>query len=628
MARPFDDDFEFRLVTSFEGYVTSKDRTNVAANVMTRGSINIFKKDTGNISVRDGLKRYGLADSTIQGVVSAYEWDTSLATERPLRVLGETADGAADGKLQVMSTIVDGVTPIWYDLQIGLSLTRYVFDSYWDDTLKKDKLLMVRGDDNIYVWQGGVGKVLSAAAATITLTENPLVIGFLNPAGNVLINGVLYAYTGISGNDFTGVSPDPSAIPVDSVVLSEVTTTSDKPAADFQNDFIKVIGNQLYVGSYTSRLVYVSASDDYTDFTEPSPRSAGDPFILTLDDNPRGITVRQGNAHIPGGLFSWYVVQFQDITVGSTLTQSVQVDKQEVAAQTTALAHEFIDTVGDDIYYLDQENQVRIYGIFRNIVQAKYPSISQQIRQELEVIDFTGGALRAIGDYVYITAPLLGIAYYHQTRESVDGNGNVIAERLWHPPQTWSASRIALINGIEYVHSSVNPQLYQIYDTFQWHDDSPSDEPLSYIAVMALSYQQTDRRQGMSALDKYYFEGYMTEGTTLLGYLLADYQGFSGKANLVISSPANQAHFFQSNSAPSLGDSSLGDNPLGITLSAAENAQEDLPKFRAITDIGQVNCFEYQIIVYSQEADSRWEILALGPNAQITQNEQSGFLRK
>lgn len=719
-----DDNFDFGIIAQFEGYITSKDRTNVAPNALVRGSRNVYKRDSGTISVRPGLKRLGVADATFQGITSSFEWDTSLGTQRPLRVLGESGTDTADGKLQVM---YDGLTEgTWYDLQTGLSLTRYVFDTYWDDSEKKDNLLMVRGDSNIYEWSGGVGLIASATADTITLAgddtwgqagftnETPANIGnsttqfdITNPSGTTFrytydgtgtdpvisattmpigsfvliaaenfaaannglfivtgvgsnyfevtnasgvvesnktlgtgnlnpryrkvlrINGNFYAYTGgESTATLTGVTPSAAALTANTPVFQAVIQHTNKPDSTFTNDFIKTINNQLWVGSYNSRIIYISANDDFLNYTVPSPRTAGTPELLTLDDNPKGITVRQGNAHIPGGLYAWYVVSFQDITVGTDLTQQTIVDKQEVAAQTTALAHEFIDTVGDDIIYLDQEHQVRIYGIFRNIVQAKYPSLSQAVKEELMEIDFTGGALRAIGDIVYITSPITGFTYLHETREAVDGNGNIVAERLWHPPQTYQASRIALINGIEYAHSAVNPQLYQIWDTAQWHDDSPSDEDIAYDCVAAFAYQNTERREGMTALDKLYTEGYMTEGTELLGMVLADYQGASGVASAVINSIESPADFFSGSMSPSLGDSSLGENPLGIPLSEAENDQESLPKFRAISDLTPVNCFEYQVVIYSQAVNSRWELLAMGTNAQITRNQQATFLRK
>lgn len=723
-----DDNFDFDIIAQFEGYVTSKDKTNVAPNVLVRGSRNVYKRDSGTWAVRQGLKRLGEADGAFQGVASSFEWDTSLATQRPLRVLDETTNGD-DGKLQVMfDEIAEGT---WYNLQTGLSLTRYVFDTYWDEDEGKDNSLMVRGDSSIFKWSGGIA--VSAAQAiglnTLVLADNttewnksgfssvtPDAIGgattqfdITNPAGttfrytydstgtnpnitaatmpvgsrvliaaenfNAANNGLFvvtgsgtdyfevsnasgvvesnktigtgsimprytqifringsdteYAYTGgMDTATLTGITPVLPAIAADTVVIQIVLEVANTPAEGFDNDFIKTIGNQLHVGSYSSRLIYISANDDFTNFTVPSPRTAGSPELLTLDDNPRGISVRQGNAHIPAGIYAWYVISYTDITVGASLTQQTNVDKQEVAAQTTALAHEFIDTVGDDIIYMDQEHQVRVYGIFRNIVQAKYPSLSQPVKEELMEVDFTGGALRAIGDIVYITSPVTGFTYIHETREAIDGTGNIIAERLWHPPQTYQASRIALINGIEYAHSAVNPQIYQIWDTLQWHDDSPSDEPIAYDCTAAFAYQNTDRRQGMTALDKLYTEGYMTEGTELLGMVLADYQGASGIAAVTINSIESPAKFFSGAVSPSLGDSSLGENPLGIPLSEAEDDQETLPKFRAINDLTPANCFEYQVIIYSQEVDSRWEILAFGTNAQVTRNQQATFLRK
>lgn len=621
------DNFEFDVIDEFVGYVSTKDKTNVAKNVLVRGSKNVYKRDSGTISVRYGLKRRGTADSTAQGVVASYEWATSQGFTRVLRVLGETTAGN-DGKLQVESNIADGSTYVWYDLLTGLDLTRFVFDSWWNDTLKKDQLLMVNGSDNIYLWDGGIGLLASTTVNTIVLDRAVATNMFDTASGSVTIGSNTYAYTGSSSLTLTGVTPDPTAEVAGSVVLSALETTTDKPAANFANDFIKVIGNQLYVGSYTSRLVYISSSSDFTNFTVPGARVAGDPELLTLDSNPTGIAVRQGSAHISAGLSDWYVVSFLDIAVGAVINQQTVVDKQQTAALSAAKAHEFIDTVGDNIVYMDQQNQVRLYGIVRNITTAVYPSISQQVLTEFENKDFTGGALRAIGDFIYITAPLTGDLYLHETRETIDGNGNVIAERLWHSPWIVSATRVALIDGVEYVYSSANPQMYQLWDTAQWHDDSPSDDPIAYDCVARMAYQQTDRRQGMTTLDKIYTEGYISPGTNLNAYLLSDYQGSSGAQNPNVNSVASPATFFQGANAPSLGDYSLGDNPLGEGLTEEENDQEMLPKFRAILDVSQINCFEYQVIYYSSDADSRWELLAWGTNATITRNQQAGFIRK
>lgn len=721
MANAGADNFDFDLVSEFEGYVTVRDKTNVSEKVMVRGSKNVYKKDTGNISVRPGLKRRGTANSAASGVISSFEWNTSQGRTYVLRT--------QDDKLQVESDIADDSTLVWYDLLDDLSSMRLVFSPWWDEDQSRDKLLFVNGEDTIWYWPGGITKIGTPTSSTIPKSDtdttwdedgfrnqtnisagdNTTQFDVTNPSGttfrytfdgtgtdpsitattfpigsyvlitsetnfaagnqglfqitgvaanyfevtnasgvveanitigsgflyrkfaNILsINGNLYGFTNATDvTTLTGIYPDPSGEPADSIALQVPIPEPLKPAEDFDADFIRVIGNQAFVGSYTNRNVYVSAADDFTDYVVPVPRVSGDPELLTLDDNPSGIGVRQGNAHISAGLSDWYVISFTDIAVSSTLTQQTLVDKQQTAALDAALAHEFIDMVGDDIVYLSQDNQLRLYGIFRNITTSKYPSLSEQVKDEFKNEDFTGGMVRAVGDDIYVLAPLSGKTYIHRTHESVDGVGNVIADRHWNPPWILNASRVALIDGQVYVHSNANPQIYQVWDTEQWHDDSPSDDPIPYNCVMRMSYRNHERRQGIISFDKPYFEGYMTQGTFLNAYVLSDYNGATGIQEVPINSNEDQASFFEGAASPAIGDASIGSNPLGDGLSnEEEQGQESLPKFRAIPQINPVNCFEYQLVVFSEAADSRWEILALGTNATVNKNQQAAYIIK
>lgn len=625
MAKSGADNFSFDLIDSFEGYVSSKDKTNVSRNVLVQGSQNVYKPITGNITVRPGLKRYGEADTTVAAIKSSYEWYTSLGGVFPFRVVGATAAGS-DAKLQVMSTIEDGTTPLWYDLMTGLTLTRFIFSPWYSDTEKKDRILFVKGDSNMHHWSGGLTKVAAqvAGGSTIALSDTSstfLLQGFSNSAGELTftINGsaTVYTYTGGEAtNTLTGITPALPAITAGTVILQSVLTEADSPAAGYNNDFIKTIGNQVHVGSYTSRLVYISAADDFKDYVVPSPRVAGSPELLTLDNTAKGISVRQGNAHISAGLSDWYVVSYQDITVGSTLTQQTVIDKQETSALSAALAHEFIDTVGDDIVYLSQDQQLRLYGIFRNITQAKYPSLSQAIKTELEGVDFTGGAVRAIGDRIYITSPMSGKTYFHESRETVDQAGNVIAERFWHPPQVWNISRVALINGVEYGHSNANPQIYQMWNTGQWHDDSPTDDAVPYDCNMLLSYRQHDRRQGLLEFDKVYVEGYLLQGSTVSLRIRKDYLDQNPQVN-VLNDLTDPADLFPANNPEVIGGSVIGDVSIGGVLIE----QGYFPKFRVISSSELGSVFEYQLEVFSATADSSWEILAIGTNAtQASEN--------
>ena len=100
--------------------------------------------------------------------MSSYEWYTSLNTTHPLRV--------CNNKLQVESELSGSY--VWYDLVETSTLsspaatyTRFVFDSWWDNTEKKDRVLMVRGDDKILHWSGGITKVASGTVNTITKSD-------------------------------------------------------------------------------------------------------------------------------------------------------------------------------------------------------------------------------------------------------------------------------------------------------------------------------------------------------------------------------------------------------------------------------------------------------------------------
>ena len=696
--------YDFQILSQWKGYNSANDKTNIAENVYVFGSQNIFKKLNGNLSVRPGLKRIGAADTAQSPVSSEYVWNTSLGGTYPLWV--------ADSKLEVY---VEGV---WSTLQT-VTETRYVFDKWWDNTLKKDVCLFVNGNDYIQMWTGGSATIASATGSTITksgssswqqsgfmptsetpaggattqfdITEpvadtirytwdttgtDPVINATTAPVGSyvyinaqnfdaanngvfvvtgvganyfevtnasgvaesnktigtgslylntkkvLVIGGVLYGYTGgETTTTLTGVIKDPSALVATTVVLQGVYIYDNKPADGFSNDFIKIINNQVYVGSYTSRLCYISSNTDFTNYTVPSPRIAGSPELLTLDDTLNGIGVRQGLAHISIGSGRWAVISFTDVTVGTDLTQQTKVDIKPVANQAAAYAHEFIDNNGDNLVYLAKDQQVRTFGDFNNSFVAAYPSLSQEISTELSAETFTGGGLRCIGDFTYVTAPNSGKTYLYQVRQTVDDNNQVVVERLWHSPFIWNATRIDDYNGTVVAFSNANPQMYQTWDTNQWYDDSPSDEQLPYTSTLALSYRTGGRRQGLLSFDKLFTEGYLTTGTPLNLTVNYNYLGVTNIITVPINSVERPAYVFTP-SVGSLGDTSLGENPLGDEL--GEGAE--LSKFKVINSLSLTNVFEYQPIYSSETTNAQWEILAVGTNSHVEEQEQANFI--
>ncbi len=791
-ATPLIDNFEFILVGAgskfpFRSYVSAVDPTSAEPGILIMGSQNVYKTLNNTIGVRPGLLKRGAADATLAGTKSSYEWQTSTGHTRVLRV--------NNGLLEVEFDIGDGNGLLYRNL-LATTKTRFVFDPWWDDGNKKDRLLMARGNYDLLEWSGGIGTLASTTSSTIVLsgTQTALEQGF-DASGTVVIAGTTYsyssagftssviaaytstnnkiniagsgvgsvrqsqlfttgagakqllsatarfnmagtafaniyvtaglytdnagvpgtlltgatapaiifegsgagdfdlaftfgngvsvagatnyhlvlsvapysgnivaAYTGNSsgvgtsistdggitwsaqnghlycsltendttGQTLVGVSPSPAAVPVGTLVAQEVHVNSNLPDPSLAADFLKVIGNQVHVGAYTSRLVYVSASNFYLNYVVPTVRAPGDPDLLTLDSLVRGITAQKDKngqntiAVISGGLGDWYTVGRAPLNVGTgsnvTPTEQVSVTKSQVADLATALAHEFIDSVGDNIIFLDQNNQLREFGTVRNITNPVYPLLSLDVYDELRSVNFTGGALRAVadqgGETVYITSPLSGVDYVYQIRQSLDIAGNLHAERLWQPPQVRGLSRIALIDGITYGHSAANPMMYRLWDTQQYHDDSPSGEALPYECHAFFAYLNIGKGS-LLYFDKVYAEGYMTTGTVLGCNVYQEYQAAKNEPTFIINSPVKgqkKAKFYTGLEDISLGQNSLGDNPLGDGLQQPGGAQALLPKFRVMRNVTALDIFEYAFDVFSNTADAQWELLCIGAN--------------
>lgn len=791
-----------RNIPKFQGYVSSIDPTTAGTGVLIGGSQNTYKSILGTVKNRAGMKLRGPADQTDAGVVSSFEWETSLGDTRVLR--------AVNGKLQV--EFDDGSGTLQYiDLLTGLTQAEmnFSFAPWFSDTLSKDELIFVNGEQKINMWTGGIGSVTSSTIDKIVLNDSAPTLGFSN-SGSILVGGVTYTYTGagslenqiythtstdatpdlsnatrhaqmfttsaagtgilrvtarvkslaisstsatmtgyiytdnagvpgtliastttkivgafspgdfditfsftnvsaspltnyhfvlahtsgggtfdayigstggvgtnisintgttwsaengylylsiyentITANTLTGVTPDASGITPGALAIQTVLTSTNTASGNsfssvfglsFTNDWIAVIGNQLYVGCYTERSIFISDIEDYSSFGPiGSVRSPGDPDLLILDSNSRGATSKtgqKGNAVIFGSLGDSYSLvrnqaNFITSTGGTTfIFETVIVDKSTSSDLSSPQGQNFIDSIGDTIIFLDQNNQLRQFGTLRNLVTPVFPILSLDIYTELSALDFTGGSIRAVaeqsGETVYMTCPLSGLTYVYQVREKPDLVGNLTAERLWQPPQVWNISRIAVIAGVTYGYSASNPQMFQLWDTGQFYDDSPDGATqLPYESHAIWAYQSLGSRVQQLFFDKVYFEGYMTRGTPLYCNVYKDYQGAKGIQMLVVNNPETppaikRARFYGSNGSPEMGSISLGQIPLGQGVGGIAT---DFPKFRAIRNASAEGIFEYSLDAFSVDVGAQWEMLVLGANMQVSPGRSAQLLR-
>ena len=507
-----------------------------------------------------------------------------------------------------------------------------------------------------------IASVYTGSVLTIDGYPNWQKAGF---EGNVvaekklIINGTEYTYNG--GEDTTtllNVSPTVTGVSPGDYAIQGVITHKNTPITTlnpglpnlsdyftFYNDFIKVIRNQLYVGSYQSRFLFISASDDFTNFTEPVVRVSGDPQLIQFGGTLNGIGVRDGAAVISYGTSNWEKVEFKDVTLGTGATSKNSTGTgiyntpvftiYPTANECGAYSHEFISSSGNNIVYFSKDKQVRTLGDFNQLFVQGYPSLSLDINTELSQENFSGGGLICIGEFTYLTAPDSGKVYVYQVRQSVNENGVSRAERLWHAPMLWNATRIDSISGTVYAYSNANPQYYQVWDTNQWHDDSTSG-PLPYNCVLALGYRNIGQFKGgsralLQSFDKNYTEGYIASGTDLTLVINYEYEGSYNILTAPVNSVSRPAKLFggstgTTSSPGSLGDESFGDSPIGDGISDA--FVDNLSKFRSINFFNLINCFEYQPILESDALDARWELLAMGTNAKAGDTEPTNIINK
>lgn len=452
--------------------------------------------------------------------------------------------------------------------------------------------------------------------------------GFVN-YGSITVDGTTYTYDFVIGRylvDISGTPPQGEFAYSGLAVTENATPTGE----DYAIDFILCLTNQLMTFSYTNRVVYISSNQDqtsstgYTDFVNGSDLVPGDPDFTVLDEFPKGGTTKGNSAYVGAGTSSWYEItpnipapiaySTVDDVDAYVLTE---VKKFAGAGLTAPLGHNFVSTVGEDIIYLSQDNQLRTLGFYRNLAQQKSPSLSLQVRKELAETDFTGGCIRTIDEFTYLVAPVPGRTFLYQIRDDVDNVGDITSIRQWQPPQDWNISRIALVDGLVHGYSAQNPQLYQLFNTDQWHDDTPVVGVFApYTSVCRLAYDAF--RFKPVKFDKVYYEGYILPNSDLVTNIYYDYRGATNLAEKVISSADGNPVLFGGSGVVLIGGDVIGNTTIGGGL--RDVAYGPLEKFRAIADVQIDDCYEYQIELVSQELDSRWELLATGANVKDSTN--------
>ncbi len=615
----------FSLVSKFKyGYRNREDITNLPPGVLVKGSQNVLTNVSDRIAIRQGFTLDGQSSTNIGGFPSSYDWQRHTGDERNLRC-GDITSAANDGKLQCRyvaaagdyyngTTFTDGQV-YWIDIKSSLTSVNLNFAEFWDFTTeKKGFLLWVDGSSNIYEWSGGISTIASTTANTIVIDGATIAVqGFYTGAtSDLIVNGTTYNYTGVSGNTFTGVTPDPSGEHDQSVVFQKPKTTANSSMTNipstFQNALIANLRNQIYIGSLTDNTVYISKLNNYKDYTFATPRVVGEGALVTLDAPPTGMIPQEDKMYFSAGVDYWYETKF---TLSSDLAkESFEIIKLKTGSQQAAQTQSMITKMKNDVVFISNEPTMDTLGRVSNVVvtpQSK--NLSDSIKLDFDDYDFTGANVFYFRYFIYVSIPTQNIVRIYN-----------IVKGYWEAPQILPVGRFAIIGGELYGHGYGISETYKLFDGY-------NDNGKSMEAIAVFSYVNMGSRTALKNQTEFYVEGYITSNTTISLGIQYDIDGCATPTSFDMDGSDTQfVCIGGASSDDSLGKVSFGKRSLGGAGEFTSSGSLP-PKFRWIPTFPQTDFFESQYSVSSIGIDQRWEILALGGAMALSTNEPTNITK-
>lgn len=592
---------KFNITSEFKGYHNKVDITKLPPGLLVKPSQNVIPNEGERVAIRKGYTLDGDAGSNGNPIESAYDFQTRFNAVRHLR--------SYDDELEYRYVASDG-TVTWRRLADGFTSVAFNYAEYWDTTELIARLMFVNGTSNIYDWSGAITTFDSATTNTITKEGSTTWAeeGFYTAGTRqVIIDGTTYTYTGgETTTTLTGVTPDPTSAghSAGAIVHQAVRTTANSSITglpnSFENDLIGILYNQVYIGSFSDRQVYVSAVDDYTDFSFSATRAPGEGAILTLDSYPTALLPQEEAMYISSGLSDWYQSVFQ--LAADQTAEALFVQKIQTAARGAAKSQALSTKIRNNIVFLTEEPTLDTLGPEALIDAPQRTNLSEPIRIDFDNSDFTNGQVFYFREQVLIALPAESkILLYDLSNDA----------KFWYPPMTLPIRRFSIIDGELYGHSSVTNETYKLFT-----GTSDNGNPINAIA--AFSYQNFGDRVNKKNFDEFFAEGYISSNTTLNQDLYLDYEGCTATKSSEID--GSDSRIICGVSADgSLGKQSHGKYSLGGSTGDIDELLP--PKFRVIKETNKEDFREMQVVFSTNDVDQNWEILAFGPNVTMSSDD-------
>lgn len=604
---------KYLLAEETLGYVTAVDETNADKRLLATGSKNVLIDRNRKVKTRAGFIRFGAGNASETPVRNGFTWNTSTATELPLRFY--------DDEWEVYFGTVDGTAiNAWTRIVASMSTTEIPRGAVWWDTTENiDVMVLVQGDDNLYEWNGAVAIVSSITGTTVTKTgTTTFAQNRFYATRNMTVvcvrTGTEYTYTGgASTTTLTGIA-DTTGLVAGDTLIQKIVTQSNKPAANRNNHTIHSFENQICVGSEDDNEVYVSKNSDYTLFTYSSPRVSGEGGLLTLDAPARAIFTLGARLCVSAGRNTLYQAKYTEITVGTTLAETLSVEKLDVGVDQGVYNQETLVNVGNAVIYLSFEPAVRMIHDPSEFQKLDPKTLSNPIKPDFDAETWTNACATWYKNSYFLSAPTNSRVYILDFVEDADGK----VRRFWNPPQTLPVRAFSIISDALHGHSNSVAETYELFSGVSdlipnGTAGNPADK-LPVECIAAFTYNNYGDRANDKTFDEYYVDGEITTGTNdLLLTLNYDFGGATQVLEKTID--GSDGDILEGNVGfNSLGQQNLGVNPLGGLL----NPPDDARKFAVVFEVAKEDFRQMQAIFSTYEVDRYWSIISHGANAKLS----------
>lgn len=424
----------------------------------------------------------------------------------------------------------------------------------------------------------------------------------LNGTRKIVYLGIEYAYTGGETTDtLTGLTAFPTVTAGDVVWQAPITLANPGDIdAGFKQDLIGVQLNQLILASTKSQEVYISANDDYTDFTLTDPRAPSDPAQVNMDnyatcivpiDNPDQTA---SSLMFGGGTSEFFQLSYKLAQDNSN--ELVRMVKLKTAIGSGLISKSAICPIKNSTVYISREPAMDTLANIQS--ESKNAPLSDPIKNDFDGYDFTNAHAVYWKRAIYLALPIEGIVLIYDLQRN-----------LWQPPQTIPISRFAIINDWLYGHSSISNETYKLFT-------GTNDNGIFIPQVARFAYNNGGRRDRIKNMSEYWSDGYITQNGTLFLNMNLGFDGSEGVKVMRIF--GGDSAITTSSGASPLGSEPLGSVPLGGApfepLAGLLGGSAAMLRFWQDDTMSAVDYIEHFVEYTMNTLDGQFAIVAHGSN--------------